>query len=88
MLLTSNTTLYCVTENKDTPQVMWNYVDLFGTRTDLTSTTDTSTGVSIIQVSTTQPGYYTCEVPQNGGMSMGTYTVGLLNTNLYTGMFP
>ena len=87
MVLTSDTTLYCVTENKDTPQVMWSYVDLDGTRTDLTSTTDTNTGVSILKVFTTQPGYYTCEVPQNGDMSTGTYTVGLLNTNLYTGKY-
>ena len=65
--------------------MMWSYVDLSGTRTELPSTTDASTGVSIIQVYTTQPGYYTCEVPQNGGMSMATYTVGLLNTNLFTG---
>ena len=65
--LISNTTLYCVTENKNTPEVMWSYVDLAGTSTDLTSTTDASTGVSTIQVSTTQPGYYRCEVTENGG---------------------
>ena len=59
--LISDTTLYCVTENKNTPEVMWSYVDLAGTSTDLTSTTDANTGVSTIQVSTTQPGYYSCE---------------------------
>ena len=65
---------------------MWSYVDLSGVRTDLTSTTDSSTGVSIIQVYTTLPGYYTCEVSQYGGMSITRYTVGLLNINSYTGI--
>ena len=83
-VLTSNTTLYCVTENKDTPQVKWSYVDLDGIRSDLTSTTDANTGVSNIQVFTTEPGYYTCEVTENGGISK-MYTVGILNTELYTG---
>ena len=85
-MLTSNTTLYCVTENKDTPQVKWSYVDLDGIRSDLTSTTDTNTGVSNIQVFTTEPGYYTCEVTEEGGISR-RYTVGILNTELYTGEF-
>ena len=66
---------------------MWSYVDLSGVRTDLTSTTDSSTGVSIIQVYTTLPGYYTCEVSQYGGMSITRYTVGLLNINSYTGTY-
>ena len=52
----------------------WRYVNLFGIKTDLTSTTDAA-GVSTIQVYTTQPGYYTCEVTQNGGMNTTTYTV-------------
>ena len=73
-VLTSNTTLYCVTENKDTPQVKWTYVDLSGIRSDLNSTTDASTGVSNIQVITSEPGYYTCEVTENGGSSK-MYTV-------------
>ena len=85
-VLTSDTTLYCVTENKDTPQVTWSYLNLDGIRTNLTSTTDTSTGVSIIQVSTTQPGYYTCEVSQNGGMNTVTYTAVMRDTSIYTGM--
>ena len=53
---------------------MWSYVDLAGTSTDLTSTTDASTGVSTIQVSTTQPGYYSCEVTENGGSNMNVYS--------------
>ena len=74
-VLTSDTTLFCVTENGNTPQVVWRYVDLFGIRTELTSTTDVYTGVSTIQVNTTRPGYYTCEVSQNGAMSTVTYSV-------------
>ena len=61
-------------------KVMWSYVDLAGTSTDLTSTTDASTGVSTIQVSTTQPGYYSCEVTENGG-SNRTYTAVMADTN-------
>ena len=62
----------------------WSYVDLAGMRSDVPSTTDLSTGVSIIQVLTSEPGYYTCEVTDNGG-SNRMYTVGILNTELYTG---
>ena len=65
----SNTTLYCITENKNTPQVIWSYVDVDGIRTDLISTTNSSTGISTIQAYTTQPGYYSCEVSHNGGDS-------------------
>ena len=73
-VLTSNTTLYCVTENTNTPQVVWRHVDLFGISTDLTTTTN-GAGVSVIQVHTTQPGYYKCEVSQNGGINTTTYSV-------------
>ena len=85
-VLISDTTLYCVTENKNTPEVMWSYVDLAGTSTDLTSTTDASTGVSTIQVYTTQPGYYSCEVTENGGSSR-TYTAVMTDTDPDTGLF-
>ena len=84
-VLISNTTLYCVTENKNTPEVMWSYVDLAGTSTDLTSTTDASTGVSTIQVYTTLPGYYSCEVTENGGVPK-MYTAGILSANIYPGI--
>ena len=83
-VLISDTTLYCVTENKNTPQVMWTHVDLAGVSTGVTSTTDTSTGVSTIQVYTTQPGYYSCEVTENGGSSR-TYTAVMTDTNPDTG---
>ena len=65
---------------------MWSYVDLAGTSTNLTSTTDASTGVSTIQVYTTQPGYYNCEVTENGG-SDRTYTAVMTDTNPDTGLF-
>eukprot|EP00800_Vazella_pourtalesii_P023132 TRINITY_DN923_c0_g1_i13.p1 TRINITY_DN923_c0_g1~~TRINITY_DN923_c0_g1_i13.p1 ORF type:complete len:381 (-),score=40.72 TRINITY_DN923_c0_g1_i13:116-1258(-) len=68
-VLHSNTTLYCITENKNTPQVIWSYVDVYGITTDLISTTNSSTGISTIQAYTTQPGYYSCEVTHNGGDS-------------------
>ena len=86
IILTSNTTLYCVTENMETPQVVWSYLNLDGIRTNLTTTTDAITGVSIIEASTTQPGYYTCEVSQNGGMNTVTYTAVMTDTDIYTGM--
>ena len=85
-ILNADTTLYCVTENTNTPQVMWSYVDLAGTSTDVTSTTDAITGVSTIQVYTTQPGYYSCEVTENGGYTK-VYTAGILNSNNYSGSF-
>ena len=65
---------------------MWSYVDLAGTRTDVTSTTDASTGVSIIQVYTTQPGSYSCEVTENGGSSR-TYTAVMTESNHVSGNY-
>ncbi|KAI6661354.1 hypothetical protein LOD99_10021 [Oopsacas minuta] len=82
-ILITDTTLYCVTENMNTPEVMWSYVDLSGIRTDLTATTDASTGVSTIQVVTTQPGSYSCEVTEDGGTSR-MYTAIMTDTNEYT----
>ena len=84
-VLISNTTLYCVTEVRNTPQVKWSYVDLADTGTDLTSTTNASTGVSTIQVYTTQPGYYSCEVTEDGG-SNRTYTAIQTDIDPYTGL--
>ena len=85
-ILISNTTLYCITENENTPQVMWSYVDLAGTSTDVTSTTNASTGVSTIEVYTTQPGYYSCAVTENGG-SNRTYTAVMTDTNPDSGNY-
>ena len=84
-ILTSDTTLYCVTDNPSVRGVMWSYVDLSGVRTNLTSTTNTTTGLSTIQVNSTQPGNYTCEVSQNGGLNITTFTALMKDTNIYTG---
>ncbi|KAI6655606.1 hypothetical protein LOD99_2104 [Oopsacas minuta] len=83
-ILTTDTTLYCVTENFNTPQVLWSYLDLASIRNDLTSMSaiDVTTGVSTLYVRSDQPGYYSCEVSQDGGMSR-TYTVEMVNTDLY-----
>ena len=85
-ILNADTTLYCITENTNTPQVMWSYVDLAGTSTDVTSTTDASTGVSTIEVYTSQPGSYNCEVTENGG-SNRTYTAVMTDTNPDSGNY-
>ena len=62
----------------------WTHVDLAGMRSNLNSTTDLSTGVSIIQVITSEPGYYTCEVTENGGSSK-MYTAVMADNIIYTG---
>ena len=84
-VFTSDTTLYCVTENKVTPQIKWSYVDLAGTKSSLISTTDANTGVSILQVYSTDIGSYSCEVTENGGSSR-TYTAIMININSQTGI--
>ena len=83
-VLTTDTTLYCITENKNTPQVLWSYVNLAGTSGDFIRATDVATGVSILHVYTTQPGSYSCEVTENGGRSR-TYTAIMKNVNSQTG---
>ena len=85
-ILNADTTLYCITENTHTPQVMWSYVDLAGTSTDVTSTTDASTGVSTIQVYTIQLGSYSCEVTENGGSSR-TYAAVMTESNHVLGNY-
>ena len=84
VILASDTNLYCITENKNTPQVKWSYIDLADTRSVLTATTDATTGVSILHVYSTQPGYYTCEVTENGGSSR-TYTAAMTDDSNSTG---
>ena len=69
---------------QDTPQVKWSYIDLAGTRSNLTSTTDASTGVCNVQVFTTKPGYYTCEVTEYGGTSR-MYTAVMADNIINTG---
>ena len=47
----------------------WSYVDLDGNRSVLSSSTNVTTGVSVLTVTTDNPGYYSCEVTQQGGIS-------------------
>ena len=63
--------------------MIWSYLNLDGVRTDINTTTNSTTGVSIIQVYTTHPGYYTCEVSQNGGINTTSYTVEIENKSKY-----
>ena len=63
---------------------MWSYVNPAGIRTDLNSTTDVNTGVSTLQVYTTKPGNYSCEVSENGGMSTN-YTAIVRDSNVFSG---
>ena len=85
--LTSDTTLYCITENKNTPDVVWSYQDLAKrTTSTLGSYTSTTTGVSSIPVYNSSPGYYSCSVKVNGG-GYKTYTALVAHVNLSTGMY-
>ena len=81
--LTSDTTLYCITENKYTPRVVWSYQDLAkSTTSTLSSSTSSTTGVSTIRVYTSRPGYYSCRVLVNGG-SYKTYTALIADVGMY-----
>ena len=79
-LLTTDASLYCITENKNTSQVIWTFEDTNGASTSLSATTDATTGVSVISVTNDKAGYYRCEVSQNGGNTR-TYTVEMLDFN-------
>ena len=83
-ILFENTTLYCMTENRNTPQVSWSYI-LDGNRSVLSSTIDVTTGVSVLTVPADKPGYYSCEVTRDNGVSR-IYSVRMLNSSDLTGM--
>ena len=84
-ILISNTTLYCITDSNNTPEVGWSYEDISGNRTDLSATTDPSTGVSTLSVTTDVPGYYSCKVFLEGGTNR-TYTVETMDISQYRGI--
>ena len=88
-VLTSDTTLFCITENKNTPQVVWSYQDLAKSTTSILSSyyirTSSTTGVSPLQVYTSKPGYYSCRVKVNGG-TYQMYTVLIADVDLSTGI--
>ena len=83
-ILTSDTTLYCLTDSINGTVVVWSYEDASGIRNVLSGTTDASTGISTLSVSTDVPGYYSCDVSKEGGVKM-IYTVEILDVSLYTG---
>ena len=79
-IFSQNTTLYCITENS-TP---WSYVDLTGIRTVLNTTViNAAIGLTTLSVTTDNPGYYSCQVIQSGGLDE-TYTVGIFNNPSFT----
>ena len=61
----------------------WSYVDLVGNRSVLSSATDVTTGVSVLTVTTDNPGYYSCEVARTGFYEI--YTAGVFDLTNYTG---
>ena len=83
-ILISNTTLYCITDISSTPEVEWSYEDVSGNRTELSATTDASTGVSSLSVTTDIPAYYSCLVSLEGGTNR-TYSVEMMDISQYTG---
>ena len=80
-VLTLDTTLYCVTENRNTPQVTWSYEDPAGIRSSLTAATNANTGVSILEItsSNNDPGTFSCQVTRN--MVDVTYTAEIISTS-------
>ena len=84
-ILISNTTLYWITDSSNTPEVEWSYEDVSGNRTDLSATSNASTGASSMYVTTDVPGYYSCKVSLEGGMNK-TYTVEMMDISQYTGI--
>ena len=84
-VLITDTTLYCVAEDKMSPQIIWTYTNPSGTTTSITATSnDVTTGISTLYVYSNKPGYYNCEVTTEEG-TVRTHTVRLLDTTLYTG---
>ena len=83
-ILISNTTLYCLTDSINSPEESWSYDDVSGNRNAISGTNDASTGVSTLSVTTNAPGYYSCEVSLQGGMSK-IYTVEMKDVSQYTG---
>ena len=78
-IISKDSSLYCITESS-TP---WSYVNPFGIRTVLNTTVDANTGISILAVTTDNPGYYSCEVARTGFYE--TYTAGVFDLAIYTG---
>ena len=82
-ILISNTIIYCLSLSRNTPQVVWSYEDESGNSNVLYVTTDTSTGISTLSITTDVPGYYSCEVSIERGTKR-TYTVEMMDVSQYT----
>ena len=78
-IISKDSSLYCITEIS-TP---WSYIDLAGIRTVLNATVDANKRISILAVTTDNPGYYSCEVARTGFYE--TYTAGVFDLTNYTG---
>ncbi|KAI6658168.1 Adhesion G-protein coupled receptor D1-like isoform X2 [Oopsacas minuta] len=85
--LQTNTTLYCVTEKNNNLEVKWSYLSFSGISVNLNSTTNNNLGVSTMPVFTSQPGFYSCEVSEDGGTSK-TYTAIMEETVFPTIILP
>lgn len=84
-IITKDTTLYCVAEDKTSPQIIWTYTNSSGTSSNITATSnDATTGISTLYVYSNKPGYYSCEVITEVG-TVKMHTVKVLDTALYTG---
>ena len=83
-ILIYNTILYCLTDNRNASGVVWSYEDVSGNLSVLSGTTEASTGISTLSVTTDVPGYYSCEVSLEGGMKR-TYTIEIIDISLYKG---
>ena len=75
--LFQDTTLFCITENKNTPSIVWEYVDLSEIRTDITvnSSLNVERGLSTLRVYTDRPGFYSCSVSRDNGAVSREYVV-------------
>ncbi|KAI6653443.1 hypothetical protein LOD99_3662 [Oopsacas minuta] len=80
-VLTTNTTLYCITDVIDIPEVIWKYEDLEGVNTSQSAETDFFTGFSSLLVTTDKVGYYSCYVTENGVSK--TYSIAVMDTEVY-----
>ena len=84
-LLFTNETLFCAPET-NTYYIYWKYIprqDLSAIDMGPYAALDTTLQYSILQVNTTQPGYYTCEITNAG--STKTYKVGVYDKTQHTG---
>ena len=80
-LLDVNTTLICITELYNSPQVQWEYIELNGTVRAPISNTD-AMGISELAITLDNLGTYSCYVAQDGGTRTVKLTVTLVNTTL------